>query len=133
MINISIISGQWTGRFYCDRRSGLARAESISGDCDPSARRVSWHLTILPLTSTMNKTSTLQTAIEAVEALSQEDQDFLFDLIRKRRITPSQAIQQRREEIRQNGIATMEAVKNGTAKRGTAAELIADILGDETD
>jgi hypothetical protein len=80
----------------------------------------------------MNKTSTLQTAIEAVEALSQEDQDFLFDLIHKRRITqPSEAILQRREEIRQNEIATMEAVKNGTAKRGTAAELIADILADD--
>jgi hypothetical protein len=80
----------------------------------------------------MNKTSTLQTAIEAVEALSQEDQDFLFDLIHKRRITqPSEAILQRREEIRQNGIAAMEAVKNGTAKRGTAAELIADILADD--
>jgi hypothetical protein len=80
----------------------------------------------------MNKTSTLQTAIEAVEALSQEDQDFLFDLIHKRRITqPNQATLQRREEIRQNEIATMEAVKNGTAKRGTAAELIADILADD--
>jgi hypothetical protein len=80
----------------------------------------------------MNKTSTLQTAIEAVEALSQEDQDFLFDLIHKRRITqPSEAILQRREEIRQNGIAAMEAAKNGTAKRGTAAELIADILADD--
>jgi hypothetical protein len=80
----------------------------------------------------MHQTSTLQTAIEAVEALSQEDQDFLFDLIQKRRITqPRQEILQRREEIRQNGIATMEAVKNGTAKRGNAAELIADIWANE--
>jgi hypothetical protein len=83
--------------------------------------------------ATMNQTSTLQTAIEAVEALSPEDQDFLFDLIHKRRTQPSQAIRQRREEIRQNGIAVMEAVNNGTAKRGTAAELIADILAAETD
>ncbi len=90
---------------------------------------ISWRLTILSLTSTMNQTSTLQTAIEA---LSQEGQDFLFDLIQKCRITqPSQAIQQRREEIRQNGIAVMEAAKNGTAKRGTVAELIADILADD--
>jgi hypothetical protein len=83
--------------------------------------------------ATMNQTSTLQTAIEAVEALSPEDQDFLFDLIHKRRIQPSPAIRQRREAIRQNGIAAMEAGKNGTAKRGTAAELIADIFTDETD
>jgi hypothetical protein len=81
----------------------------------------------------MNQTSTLQTAIEAVEALSPEDQDFLFDLIHKRRTQPSQAIRQRREEIRQNGIVVMEAVRNGTAKRGTVAELIADIFDHETD
>jgi hypothetical protein len=83
--------------------------------------------------ATMPQTSTLQTAIEAVEALSTEDQDFLFDLIHKRRTQPSQAILQRREEIRQNGIAAMEAVNSGTAKRGTAAELIADLFDDETD
>jgi hypothetical protein len=83
--------------------------------------------------ATMHQTSTLQTAIEAVEALSQADQDFLFDLIHKRRAQPSQAILDRREEIYQNGIAAMEAVKNGTAKRGTAAEIIADMLDDETD
>lgn len=83
--------------------------------------------------ATMPQTSTLQTVIEAVEALSPEDQDFLFDLIHKRRTQPSQAIRQRREEIRQNGIAVMEAVRNGTAKRGTVAELIADIFDDETD
>jgi hypothetical protein len=81
----------------------------------------------------MNQTSTLQTAIEAVEALSPEDQDFLFDLIHKRRAQPSQAIFQRREEIYQNGIAAMKAVENGTAKRGTTAELITDILTDATD
>jgi hypothetical protein len=80
----------------------------------------------------MNETSTLQTAIEAVEALSPEDQDFLFDLLHKRRITqPCEEIRQRREEIRQNGIAAMEAVKNGTAKRGTADEIMADLLQDD--
>jgi hypothetical protein len=80
----------------------------------------------------MNQTSTLQTAIEAVEALSPSDQDLLFDLIHKRRTTqPSQEILQRREEIYQNGIAAVAAAKNGTAKRGTAAEIMADLLADE--
>jgi hypothetical protein len=74
--------------------------------------------------ATMSQTSTLQTAIEAVEALSPEDQDFLFDFLHKRRIT------ERREEIRQNGIAAMESVKNGTAKCGTVDEIMADLLGD---
>jgi hypothetical protein len=95
---------------------------------DSSTMKISDHTS-----ATMPQTSTLQTVIEAVEALSPEDQDFLFDLIHKRRTQPSQAIRQRREEIRQNGIAVMEAVRNGTAKRGTVAELIADIFDDETD
>jgi hypothetical protein len=83
---------------------------------------------------TMNQTSTLQTAIEAVEALSPEDQDFLFDLIHKRRHPqPSQKVLQRRQEILKNGIAARAAAKNGTAQRGTAAELMADLLSDEAD
>ncbi len=73
----------------------------------------------------MKQTSTLQSAIESVEALSVEDQDLLFDLLHKRRIA------QRRQEIAQNGLAAMAAVKNGTAQRGNAAEIMADIFGDE--
>jgi hypothetical protein len=73
----------------------------------------------------MNQTSPLQTAIETVEALSIEEQDILFDLVQKRRI------EQRRQEIAQNTIRTMEAVKNGTAQRGTATEIMADIFGDD--
>jgi hypothetical protein len=71
----------------------------------------------------MLSTSTLQAALESVEALSQEEQDFLLELIHKRRIA------QRRQEILQNAAKTMEAVNNGTAQRGTAAEIMADIFG----
>lgn len=73
----------------------------------------------------MHLTSTFQSVIESVEALSEEEQDILFDLIQKRRIA------KRRQEIAQHAIETLEAVKNGTAQRGTAAEIMADIFGDE--
>ncbi|BAU14254.1 hypothetical protein LEP3755_48000 [Leptolyngbya sp. NIES-3755] len=73
----------------------------------------------------MSQTVPFQTVIEFVEALSEEEQDVLFDLIRKRRIS------KRRQEIAQNAEKTMEAVRNGTAKRGTAAEVMADIFRDE--
>ncbi len=73
----------------------------------------------------MNSPAPFQTAIELVEALSEDEQDELFDLIQKRRVM------KRRQEIAQNAEKTMEAVKNGTAKRGTAAEVIADIFRDE--
>lgn len=73
----------------------------------------------------MNPAVPFQTVIEYVEALSQEEQDVLFDLIQKRRIS------KRRQEIAQNAEKTLEAVRNGTAKRGKAAEIVADIFGDE--
>jgi hypothetical protein len=73
----------------------------------------------------MSQTTSFQTIIEYVEALSEDEQDLLFDLIHKRRIAS------RRQEIAQNAATTLEAVKNGTAKQGTAAEIMADIFGDE--
>jgi hypothetical protein len=73
----------------------------------------------------MPQISTLQTAIEAVEALSIDDQNLLFELIHKRRIT------QRRQEIAQRAIDVTDAIKNGTAKIGTVEELIADVFGDD--
>jgi hypothetical protein len=73
----------------------------------------------------MSQPPTLQAIVEFVEALSEDEQDVLFDLIYKRRIA------KRRQEIARNAKATMQAVSNGTAKRGTAAELMADIFGDE--
>ncbi|MFB8796120.1 MAG: hypothetical protein U7126_18305 [Microcoleus sp.] len=68
---------------------------------------------------------TLQEIIDQVESLSIEDQDQLFELIRKRRI------ENRRAEILANAQEVMEAFKNGTAKRGTVDDLIADLLGDD--
>lgn len=67
----------------------------------------------------------LQTVIEYVEALSPEDQDLLLELIHKRRI------EQRRQEIARNTEQTIEALKTGKAKRGTLAELRADLLSQE--
>jgi hypothetical protein len=69
--------------------------------------------------------SSLQTVIESIEALSEEEQDLVFDLIQKRRVAS------RRKDIAQSAVETMIAVENGTAKRGTAAEIMADILGDD--
>ncbi|MEG4225272.1 hypothetical protein QUA35_03715 [Microcoleus sp. N9_B2] len=68
---------------------------------------------------------TLQEIIAQVESLSIEDQDQLFELIRKRRI------ENRRAEILANAQEVMEAFKNGTAKRGSVDDLIADLLGDD--
>jgi hypothetical protein len=76
----------------------------------------------------MPQTSTLQTVIEAVEALSIDDQDFLFELIYKRRIA-QYPITQRRQEIIKNATKTLEAIQNGTAQCGTVEDLIADIFG----
>jgi hypothetical protein len=73
----------------------------------------------------MNQTAPFQSVIELVEALSEDEQDVLIDLIQKRRIA------KRRQEILQNSARTLEAVERGTAKRGTAAEIMADIFGDE--
>lgn len=66
-----------------------------------------------------------QQIIDSIEGLSIEDQDYLFELIRKRRI------ESRRQEILANSEEVMNSFKNGTAKRGSVDELIADLLGDD--
>ena len=70
------------------------------------------------------QTSSLQTAIEVVEALSEEEQDLLFSLIQKRRSSD------RRQAILQRSIQVQKAFQNGTAKVGTMQDLIADVIGD---
>ena len=62
-------------------------------------------------------TSRFQDIIDSLESLSVEAQDYLFDLIRKRRV------EKRRLEIKQNGEETLKALAIGTAKRGTAEDI----------
>jgi hypothetical protein len=78
-----------------------------------------------PSEALMTEAVSFQTVIEFVEALSEDEQDELFTLIQKRRVL------KRRQEIAQNAEKTLEALRNGTAKRGTAAEVMADIFGEE--
>ncbi|WP_055073907.1 hypothetical protein [Pseudanabaena sp. 'Roaring Creek'] len=66
-----------------------------------------------------------QQIIDSIESLSVEDQDYLFELIRKRRI------ENRRQEILANSEEVMRSFKNGTAKKGSVDDLIADLLGDD--
>ena len=72
----------------------------------------------------MSHPASLQSVIELVEALPPDDQDLLIELIQKRRID------QRREEIAKHGQATLAAWQAGSAKRGTLADLKADLLSD---
>jgi vacuolar-type H+-ATPase subunit H len=67
---------------------------------------------------------TFQEIIESIEILPIEDQDYLFEVIRKRRI------EQKRAEILANAQEAMQEMNNGTAKRGNVRDLIADLLGD---
>ncbi len=67
-------------------------------------------------------TVSFQTLIDSLESLSTEDQDYLFDLIRKRRI------EKRRLEIAENGKETLKALAQGTAIKGSAEEIKAYLL-----
>lgn len=69
--------------------------------------------------------SRFQDIIDSLESLSVEDQDYLFDLIRKRRID------KRRLEIKQNVEETLKALAIGTAKKGTAKDIKTYLLEDE--
>jgi hypothetical protein len=66
-----------------------------------------------------------QQIIDSIEGLAIEDQDYLFELIRKRRI------ENRRQEILANSEEVMKSFENGTAKKGSVDDLIADLLGDD--
>ena len=68
---------------------------------------------------------TFQEIIDSIEVLSTEDQDQLFELIRKRRV------EARRAEIAANARAVFNAVETGTAKRGTFEELKSYLLEDD--
>ena len=63
--------------------------------------------------------------VEYVDALSEDDQEMLFDLIRKRRI------ERRRAEIAENAAQLQADFKVGTAKLGSFEELKADLLRED--
>jgi hypothetical protein len=66
-----------------------------------------------------------QAIIDSIESLPIEDQNYLFELIRKRRT------ENRRAEILANAQEVRQSFKDGTAKRGSVDDLIADLLGDD--
>ena len=68
---------------------------------------------------------TLQEIINSIENLPTEDREYLFEFLQKQRIN------QKRTEILTNAEEVKQAFKNGTAKRGTVDDLIADLLGDD--
>lgn len=68
---------------------------------------------------------TFQEIIESIERLSFEEQEQLFELIRKRRI------EIRRAEIADNARIVMKAVEEGTARRGSFADIKAYLLADD--
>lgn len=63
--------------------------------------------------------------VESVDALPVDDQELLFEIICKRRI------EKRRLEIAQNAAETLEAVRAGTAKRGSVTDLLADVFSSD--
>ena len=73
----------------------------------------------------MSDTVSIQQVIEDFETLPTEDQDLLLELIYKRRI------EKRRTEIARNATQTLAAIETGQAKRGTLADLRADLLEEE--
>jgi hypothetical protein len=70
---------------------------------------------------------TFQEIVDSIEGLSIEDQEQLFELIRKRRV------EARRAEIAANAQEVFKAVEMGTAKRGSFEDLKAYLLTDENE
>ncbi|MEA5578455.1 hypothetical protein [Anabaena sp. UHCC 0451] len=68
---------------------------------------------------------TLQEIINSIESLPTEDREYLFEFLQKQRS------EKRRTEILTNAEELKQAFKDGTAKRGTVDDLIADLLGDD--
>jgi len=66
-----------------------------------------------------------QEIIDQVRSLSIEDQDYLFELIRKQRIDA------RRKEIAANAQEIFKAVEEGTAMKGSFEDLKTYLLDEE--
>lgn len=71
--------------------------------------------------------NSFQDIIESIENLSLDEQEYLFNLIKKRRI------EKRRLEIAENAKATLDSLKQGTTKKGSINDLITDLLDDRDD
>jgi hypothetical protein len=68
---------------------------------------------------------TVQDIVRSIEQLSIEDQEELFEVIRQGRIRQQEAeILASRSELKQ-------AIADGTIQRGTAQDLVADLLRDD--
>ena len=68
---------------------------------------------------------TVQEILNSVDKLSVEDREYLFEVLRRRRI------EEQRAEILANAHEVMQAFKEGRAKVGTVDDLLADLLGDD--
>ena len=68
---------------------------------------------------------TFQEIVNSIGNLSTEERDCLFDLIRQQRIEEQEA------ETLANYRELQQAIKDGTAKKGSVQDLIADLLGDD--
>jgi ribosomal 50S subunit-associated protein YjgA (DUF615 family) len=72
-----------------------------------------------------NKMMTFQEIVNSIGSLSTEDRDRLFELIRTQRIEEQEA------ETLANYRELQQAIKDGTAKKGSVQDLITDLLGDD--
>jgi len=68
---------------------------------------------------------TLQEIISSINRLPADEQEHLFEFLRQQRL------ENRRAEILTNAQEVRQAFKNGTAKRGSVDDLIADLLGND--
>jgi len=65
--------------------------------------------------------STIQSALDEVSNLEPIEQEIFYEILAKRRI------EERREEIYNNAESTLKAIENGTAKKGSLEDLLADL------
>ncbi|MBL1211241.1 hypothetical protein [Geminocystis sp. GBBB08] len=70
-------------------------------------------------------TTYFQDIIDSIETLSIDDQEYLFELIRKRRI------EKRRSEILSNGEKTLKNLELGKVKVGNSDEIMNYLLEDD--
>ena len=88
-----------------------------------SRARSRQYLTVLEEVLVMSSI-TYENVLEYLETLSEEEQQEVFDLVKKRRI------ERRRSEIADNARKTFEAMEKGTAKRGSLEEIKSYLLAD---